>query len=88
MWKSDSDGECRPRRRKRGRATPLEPTQSTGIFFDNGEHSHVMLYNRTTQQTMDLPDDGLVLIVLDRTAAYEMRDQLLDPNEFPESIHE
>lgn len=77
-WLRQSDGECL--------FPEQDETLAAGLYFENGEHSQVLLKNTSTGEVMDLPDDGMVFIVLDRTAAYDIRDALLNPNEYPETL--
>lgn len=61
--------------------------RQTGLYLSNvpGE-VHVVLANRGTGDLMEFPDDAIAFIFVNREAAERLRDDLLDPSDFPEIL--
>lgn len=64
-----------------------EEVPVTAMFFSNvKDKCKVVIADRKTGQTLDLPDDGVVFLFLNRDAAETLRDDLLDPSDFPDIV--
>lgn len=64
-----------------------EAVPVTAMFFSNvPDKVKVVIADRETGNTLDLPDDGVVFLFLNKDAAETLRDDLLDPSDFPDVI--
>lgn len=84
-WLRRTDGECYIPERDLD-DYEFDETSAAGLYFESGEHCQVLIKNTTTGELVELPDDGMVFVVLDRLAARDLRDAMLNPDEYPESL--
>lgn len=75
-------GEPRYSRKLKGKVQ-----RQTGLYVSNvpGEVK-VVIANRNTGDMIEFPDDAIAFVFINREAAEKMRDDLLDPSEFPEIL--
>lgn len=73
-------------RRERGRQRAEDEVEVTALYMRNVPGTIKVVIARESGEMMDLPDDGLVLLFVTKEAATRLRDDLLDPNDFPDTL--
>ena len=87
MTSLSSWGSNDPYRGLRKRKRPADPTKARGLYFRNVPNTvKVLIANESTGEVIEAPDDLIMFAVINRSAAEHLRDDLLVPAEFPESI--
>ncbi len=67
--------------------SPPKPKPDKGMFFRNVPgQMRVVIASDDGEHVLEFPDDGLVFLFINQEAAESLRDDLLDPREFPAVI--
>jgi len=72
---------------RKGSRVPDDVTETVTMVLSNTPGSIKMyIANAGNGQVLDFPDDGMLFLFVNKDVAQEMRDDLLNPSEFPDEV--